>query len=49
LHVRRKVRTERGASSLASGASPMLDLLYLAIGAAFLGTCVLYTIACDHL
>jgi len=27
----------------------MLDLLYLAIGAAFLGACVLYTIACDHL
>ena len=27
----------------------MLDVLYILIGAAFLGACVLYTIACDHL
>jgi len=27
----------------------MLDVLYLLIGAAFLGACVLYTYACDRL
>jgi len=27
----------------------MLDILYILIGAAFLGGCVLYAIACDHL
>jgi len=27
----------------------MLDILYLLIGAVFLGGCVLYAIACDHL
>jgi len=27
----------------------MLDVIYLLIGAAFLGACVLYAIACDHL
>lgn len=32
-----------------TGARPMLDVLYILIGAAFLGGCVLYTIACDHL
>jgi hypothetical protein len=28
---------------------PMLDVVYLLIGAVFLGACVLYAIACDHL
>jgi hypothetical protein len=28
---------------------PMLDVLYILIGAAFLGACVLYVDACDHL
>jgi hypothetical protein len=32
-----------------SGGSPMLDLLYIVIGAAFVGVCVLYTYACDQL
>jgi len=27
----------------------MLDVIYLLIGAVFLGACVLYVIACDHL
>jgi len=27
----------------------MLDVLYILIGAAFLGGCVLYTFACDRL
>jgi hypothetical protein len=27
----------------------MLDIVYLLAGAAFLGVCVLYTCACDHL
>ena len=29
--------------------TPMLDIIYLLIGAAFLGACVLYAIACDRL
>jgi len=31
------------------GAFLMLDIIYLLIGAIFLGGCVLYAIACDHL
>jgi hypothetical protein len=31
------------------GSIPMLDIVYLLIGAVFLGGCVLYAIACDHL
>jgi hypothetical protein len=27
----------------------MLDVIYILIGAAFLGGCVLYAIACEHL
>jgi hypothetical protein len=27
----------------------MLDVIYLLVGAAFLGVCVLYAYACDHL
>jgi len=27
----------------------MLDILYILIGAAFLGGCILYAFACDHL
>jgi len=27
----------------------MLDVLYILIGAAFLGVCILYTFACDRL
>jgi hypothetical protein len=32
-----------------SGVCPMLDIAYIAIGAVFLGLCVLYALACDHL
>jgi hypothetical protein len=28
---------------------PMLDVAYLVVGALFLGVCVLYALACDHL
>jgi hypothetical protein len=31
------------------GCTPMLDIAYLLIATAFLGGCVLYTVACDHL
>ena len=34
---------------VADRGKPMLDILYILIGAAFLGGCVLYAIACDHL
>jgi hypothetical protein len=27
----------------------MLDIVYLLVGAAFLGVCVLYAYVCDHL
>jgi len=27
----------------------MLDVIFLVIGAVFLGSCVLYAFACDHL
>lgn len=27
----------------------MLDVIYILVGAAFLGACVLYAYACDHL
>jgi hypothetical protein len=38
-----------GAIAADPGASAMLDLLYIVIGAAFLGGCILYAFACDHL
>jgi hypothetical protein len=31
------------------GRPAMLDVLYILIGTAFLGGCVVYAIACDHL
>jgi hypothetical protein len=31
------------------GTTIMLDVVYILIGAAFLGGCVLYAIACDRL
>jgi hypothetical protein len=31
------------------GTASMLDVIYLLIGAVFLGACVLYAYACDHL
>jgi hypothetical protein len=31
------------------GSIAMLDVIYLATGAAFLYACVLYAFACDHL
>jgi hypothetical protein len=31
------------------GSIAMLDVIYLATGAAFLYVCVLYAFACDHL
>ena len=38
------------ATGVASyGSITMLDVIYLATGAAFLYVCVLYSFACDHL
>jgi hypothetical protein len=34
---------------LCSRSRVMLDIAYLVIGAVFLGACVLYALACDHL
>jgi hypothetical protein len=31
------------------GDRPMLDVVYILIGAGFLGACILYTLACDRL
>ena len=38
-----------GERDPAERTSTMLDVIYLLVGAAFLGACVLYSIACDHL
>jgi hypothetical protein len=38
-----------GGATAASGKLIMLDLVYLLIGAAFLGGCILYAKACDKL
>jgi hypothetical protein len=35
--------------NLKPGGVDMLDLIYLATGAAFLALCVLYSVACDRL
>lgn len=32
-----------------AGDPDMLDIIFILVGAAFLGGCVLYAIACDHL
>jgi hypothetical protein len=37
------------ASWLHTARSNMLDVIYLLIGAVFLGGCALYAIACEHL
>ncbi len=29
--------------------APMLDIIYILIGAAFVGVCILYSLACDQL
>ena len=44
----RAMAAGQGAAALKRTAS-MLDIIYLLIGAAFLGACVLYAYACDHL
>ena len=37
------------AVSLLIQSNPMLDVVYILIGAVFLGAWILYTAACDHL
>ena len=32
-----------------AGENPMLDVVYLLVGAIFLGACVLYALACEQL
>jgi hypothetical protein len=43
------MRDSRPALHCPAGGIAMLDILYILIGAAFLGACILYAIACDHL
>jgi len=47
LRARWCAQAKPGASP--KGSSSMLDVIYLLIGAAFLGACVLYAYACDRL
>jgi hypothetical protein len=35
--------------NLSSGVDPMLDVVFLVVGALFLGACVLYALACEQL
>jgi hypothetical protein len=37
------------AVNLSSGVDPMLDVVFLVVGALFLGACVLYALACEQL
>ena len=47
--VRRRARSAVYPRAAVERTVTMLDLIYLLIGAAFLGACVLYVFACDHL
>ena len=47
--VQRNMPCRNAAVSLLTGENTMLDVLYILIGAAFLGGCILYAFACDHL
>jgi len=51
--LKRMPRTQwigpRSHTTPCQGVSPMLDIVYLAAGGIFLGFCVLYALACDHL
>lgn len=53
-YMPRRLRPHRFAMPLAlgpnyKGASRMLDVAYILVGAAFLGACVLYAYACEQL
>jgi hypothetical protein len=39
----------RGPIEFSRKEADMLDVIYILIGAAFLGGCVLYAVACEHL
>ncbi len=43
------MRATLGARAILERTIVMLDVIYLLVGAAFLGACVLYAYACDHL
>jgi hypothetical protein len=48
--VRNATRLPTCGSTVADpGAIPMLDVIYILLGATFLGGCAFYTIACDRL
>jgi hypothetical protein len=47
--VQRNMPHACGGVAAYSGAFAMLDVIFIVIGAAFLGGCVLYALACDHL
>ena len=49
LCVQRNMPAACGGIVADPGEHPMLDVVYILIGAAFLGGCVLYAFACDHL
>ncbi len=48
LHVLR-FAVDPAPHNRASARSPMIDVIYLLIGAVFLGGCGLYAIACEYL
>jgi hypothetical protein len=47
--VRRNMPVACGDIVADPRSNPMLDVIYILIGAAFLGGCVLYAFACDRL
>ena len=49
LFVQRNMPAACGGIVADRGTLTMLDVIYILIGAAFLGGCILYAIACDHL
>jgi len=49
LRAAQHALTHAGGVVAYSGALAMLDVVFLVIGAVFLGGCVLYALACDHL
>ena len=44
-----RTSVQPAADTAGKGGTDMLDLIYLATGAAFLYVCVLYAFACDNL
>jgi hypothetical protein len=49
VFIGRAALIQRFAARYTEGSMDMLDLIFIAIGAAFLAVCVLYAFACDRL